>query len=380
MRRLVTILMSLCFIGTTQGQDLTGNWSGYFIPNSDVNGTIIPYEIEIVESTAHKISAITHSFLHNNITVKANASGLHSTATHLVSIQETSFDNLKLGNNLQACLMTNYLEYSSIRDREMLQGTYVSKNSKTGTDCGGGKVYLERTKEIQSQLVPSDNLNKQTTSIANTNKPKAKLATPVKLVKTAIKKAPIITNNKIAETTLVKTTPPINDVVVAGQENKNTIILTEVEKSPEALKTTIEEEKFKKNKLKVLPWVLVGRENKLVKKIVTNNSKISIDLYDNGTIDNDTILVFDNTELIASKRRLSYKAIHLDFEFSESNNEHEVIIVAHNMGTVPPNTALVVFKDGNLRQEYFITTTDKVNAKFIFQYVNPKNPAKPGQP
>jgi S-ribosylhomocysteine lyase LuxS involved in autoinducer biosynthesis len=98
---------------------------------------------------------------------------------------------------------------------------------------------------------------------------------------------------------------------------------------------------------------------------------ISIDLFDNGTIDNDTIIVFDNKKLLVNKKRLSYKAIHLEFNFTENIREHEVIIVAHNMGTVPPNTALLLVKDGKNRQEYFITSTNKINAKLLIVYEPP---------
>jgi hypothetical protein len=139
----------------------------------------------------------------------------------------------------------------------------------------------------------------------------------------------------------------------------------------ETISTTTEAQNSIRNQPINLPWVLVGRENKLVKKIVTNSKMISIDLFDNGTIDNDTIIVFDNKKLLVNKKRLSYKAIHLEFNFTENLREHEVIIVAHNMGTVPPNTALLLFKDGKNRQEYFITSTNKINAKLLIVYEPP---------
>jgi hypothetical protein len=120
------------------------------------------------------------------------------------------------------------------------------------------------------------------------------------------------------------------------------------------------------NNDETLPWVLLGRENKLIKRLNTSSKKISLDLYDNGTIDNDTIIIYDNNKVIANLKRLSYKAIHVDLEFTTA--QHDIIIVAHNMGSIPPNTALVVLNDGNNRQEFFITTTNKVNAKFEFVY------------
>jgi hypothetical protein len=41
------------------------------------------------------------------------------------------------------------------------------------------------------------------------------------------------------------------------------------------------------------------------------------------------------------------------------------------MGTVPPNTALLLLKDGKNRQEYFITSTNKINAKILIVYEPP---------
>lgn len=365
-----------------QSQDLTGNWRGYFIPNSDVNGRFFSYEIEIKENAAHQLEATTLTQLPNNITARAFASGIHSTATNLVSVKEESFDNLKLGNNFQACLMTNYLEYSSVRENDMLQGTYISTNVKTGADCGGGKVYLQKIKPLQAWVDSKKNADKKQepgkSTIKISNKVEDKVENKLTAATTKPTKLPIKTdsikkNKKAAVPTLAitgSTKEKKQDTVIAVLKNKT-------EEKP--VVTAEEVEKIKKNKLKVLPWVLVGRENKLVKIITTNNNKISFDLYDNGTIDNDTIMIFDNYDLIVDKKRLSYKAIHVEFEFSEANNEHEVIIVAHNMGTVPPNTALLVLKDGNKRQEYFITSTDKMNAKLLIQYLPTSAPVKPGQ-
>ena len=66
--------------------------------------------------------------------------------------------------------------------------------------------------------------------------------------------------------------------------------------------------------------------------------------------------------------RLSYKAVHFDLTFTEDQKFHEIIVVANNLGTVPPNTALMKYKDAKLDEEVFINTDFTKNAKIIIEY------------
>ena len=42
--------------------------------------------------------------------------------------------------------------------------------------------------------------------------------------------------------------------------------------------------------------------------------------------------------------------------------------MAENLGDIPPNTALMVINYGRKRQEVFLTSDDKKNAKVILEY------------
>ena len=118
-----------------------------------------------------------------------------------------------------------------------------------------------------------------------------------------------------------------------------------------------------------IPKVLVERENNLVKTITTSEENIQIELYDNGTIDNDTITVYHNNEMVVSNKRLSYQPIIIKIKCSKSNNRHELIVVAENLGDIPPNTALMVIKAGKDRYEVFLASNEQRNAKVIINYV-----------
>ena len=351
MTRSTLLLFSCIFFTQLSAQNLTGRWQGSFIANGDALINNYTYELVIKENASHQITAQTITKKGDQFYASAFAKGSHSTRTQLVQIDETSFDQIKIANELEACLMSNFLTYKNIDGHEILEGSYMSTSVNGKRNCGSGKVFLEKVPSvlsIKNTKVENKKIDTQKTKIVTAQNTQAKSKPSTTLLDKPSSTTKIITSNPTTETT--------TDEVIVEKEviSTNTIAQNTIRNEPINL-----------------PWVLVGRENKLVKKIITNSKSISLDLFDNGTIDNDTIIVFDNKKLLVNKKRLSYKAIHLDFNFTENMREHEVIIVAHNMGTVPPNTALLLFKDGKVRQEYFITSTNKMNARILIVYEPP---------
>ena len=351
MTRSTLLLFSCIFFTQLSAQNLTGRWQGSFIANGDALINNYTYELVIKENASHQITAQTITKKGDQFYASAFSKGSHSPRTQLVQIDETSFDQIKIANELEACLMSNFLTYKNIDGHEILEGSYMSTSVNGKRNCGSGKVFLEKVSSvlsIKNTKVENKKIDTQKTKIVTTQNTQAKSKPSTTLLDKPSSTTKIITSNPTTETA--------TDEVIIEKEVISTNTITQ---------NTIRNEPIN------LPWVLVGRENKLVKKIITNSKSISLDLFDNGTIDNDTIIVFDNKKLLVNKKRLSYKAIHLDFNFTENMREHEVIIVAHNMGTVPPNTALLLFKDGKVRQEYFITSTNKMNAKILIVYEPP---------
>jgi hypothetical protein len=349
-----TLLLFLCIISVhLSAQNLTGRWQGSFIANGDAVINNFTYELIIKENANHQITAQTITKRADQFYASAFAKGTHSIRTQLVQIEETSFEQIKIANELEACLMSNFLTYKNINGHEILEGSYMSTVVGGQRNCGSGKVFLEKVSSLLTVNNPKvDKKNKATPSKST------KIDAPNTILNASISanKIPPSVEKKNIQATVNSTIETDTDEVVVENE---------------AAPTSTTTQNSIRNQPINLPWVLVGRENKLVKKIITNSKMVSIDLFDNGTIDNDTIIVFDNKKLLVNKKRLSYKAIHLEFNFTENSREHEVIIVAHNMGTVPPNTALLLFKDGKNRQEYFITSTNKINAKILIVYEPP---------
>ena len=53
----------------------------------------------------------------------------------------------------------------------------------------------------------------------------------------------------------------------------------------------------------------------------------------------------------------------------EANPDHELIMVAENLGEIPPNTSLMIVTAGDKRYEVRITSTEQKNAMVRFRYV-----------
>lgn len=114
------------------------------------------------------------------------------------------------------------------------------------------------------------------------------------------------------------------------------------------------------------PLVLKTRENALVRKIETEASEIKIELYDNGEIDGDTVSIYHNNTLIRSHMRLSRKPISFTIGVNPSQPHHEIIMVAENLGSIPPNTSVMIINTPGDRYEVLISSSEQKNAKVVF--------------
>jgi hypothetical protein len=116
-----------------------------------------------------------------------------------------------------------------------------------------------------------------------------------------------------------------------------------------------------------IPNVLRTRENLLIKAIKTGDAELLIELYDNGIIDGDTVSIYHNNELIISRAGLSAKPISFRVKVNPLNPHHELIMVAENLGSIPPNTSLMVVTVKDKRYEIFISSSEQKNAKILIE-------------
>ncbi len=112
---------------------------------------------------------------------------------------------------------------------------------------------------------------------------------------------------------------------------------------------------------------LEKRNNELVKQILVDHDSISVTLYDNGEIDGDSVTLIYNDKIITTHQRLSDKPITFTIKVAPGSSRNELVMYAENLGSIPPNTALMVIYDGKKRYELNINSTKASNGVVSFK-------------
>jgi hypothetical protein len=300
------------------------------------------------------------------------------------------------------------LNYFQNDTSEILSGTWKTNmtrqyNSVTGT------IFLERKKKPEeSAIIPklrqldlSDQLsflpktirskpgNAITATKVPDNSKKSSSSEKANVQKALDKTNDLVINNQdkmekekiIPDTTIVnpeitifmfpKNEVPARDTI-KFEGNKNMAALGKENISGKKLEE-ISSEKTKIPKLdpsseKSVEELLSGRKIETIRTIEIAKDTLIFSLFDNGVVDGDTVSVLLNGKVIMSKVGLLTRAyndtIYLTPEMGDSIN---IILFAENLGTIAPNTGLLVVRDGGIDHEIRFSGDLKKNSAIILK-------------
>jgi hypothetical protein len=112
---------------------------------------------------------------------------------------------------------------------------------------------------------------------------------------------------------------------------------------------------------------LQPREKTLVKTVVIDSPDVKIELFDNAEIDGDTVTVFINDKLLLYRQMLTDRPLTLHLN-AFPGTEYELVMYADNLGTIPPNTALMMVTFGGKKIEVFMSSSEQNSATVRFIY------------
>jgi hypothetical protein len=108
-----------------------------------------------------------------------------------------------------------------------------------------------------------------------------------------------------------------------------------------------------------------------IQEIKVDTGKILLDFYDNGEIDGDTVSVMLNNAVLVSHQRLALKPVTVEVKVDLEHPQQEVTMVGENLGSIPPNTALLIITSGKKRYRLYLKSTEIKSAQVRFIYEKP---------
>ncbi len=315
----------------SQGQDITGLWKGTLY--NDTTQKFLRYEIAISENKG-KLNGYSHTFF---IIDDKEYYGVKKVKIRREDGKIIVQDDKVITNNYpfdppkgvrQVDMLTLEMQDSLM----FLTGPFTTNPTKEYRSLTGSIKVQRKNDFRQSALVPHlEELglaNELSFITAETAAPIVATAKPV-VIKTVVEK-PVVAKAKPA----VKEPIPVKPTPVAVGPAAD----------------------------------VANRKIETVQSVYFKSDSLVLTLYDNGEVDGDTVSVLMNGKVIMPMQGLSTKAIRKTIYITKDMPDSiQLIMYAENLGSIPPNTGLLVVHDGEDVYEIRFSGDLQKNAAIVFR-------------
>lgn len=313
-----SILILLLLIAQhIHAQQLSGIWSGKISRRaySDLNASVENLEIQLTQS-GNKLSGNSFVFSDNNRFVLYRIEGQRKRKQKTILLQELGRPAYVLPDNFSPCEKVFDLKYYKIGKTQYLTGTWGGKGTfGDDTTCFSNEELLVVLQKIKKPDYPIESFVGQ------------------KLVSYYTKPRNNKRNTQIeGDTSFIEYFP-----------------VTQV-------KPVLEDSSLADRKLDIQQILKV------------QDSTIKVILYDNAIVDDDTVSIFVNKIPVLVKQRISDKALPFFIKATEPGKPIEILMQAENLGSIPPNTALMIVESGSKRYEVRLSSGYEKHAVIIITY------------
>jgi len=108
------------------------------------------------------------------------------------------------------------------------------------------------------------------------------------------------------------------------------------------------------------------RKDHLQQTLDISSDSLFLSFYDNGVVDGDSISVYLNDQPVVTNALLKSVATKKTV-YVGGMNELKLLLVAENLGTIPPNTGLLIIRDGDKTFQVNFTADMQTNASVILR-------------
>ena len=289
-------------------QDITGVWTGSLY--NDTTKSFIPYEIAISEEKG-KITGYSHTtFLIDGIPNEGVKSVKIIRKKDKIFIEDVEL----IYNNYSISPAKGVHQFSllnlSERDSEMfLNGTWKTNRTREYSSVTG-RLTLKRKKNFEdSKLVAQLKKMNLLKDLSFLEKP---------------------TEQKVI-TKIIPVAPPVT--------------VKSIEPAAE----------------------LRSRKIETIETVFFNSDSLVLTLYDNGEVDGDTVTILMNGKVIWPKQMLTANGINKTIHIPPTLDSIQLIMYAENLGSIPPNTGLLVVRDAGKDYEIRFSGDLQKNAAIVLK-------------
>ena len=126
---------------------------------------------------------------------------------------------------------------------------------------------------------------------------------------------------------------------------------------PDSVDLKVKEPSAEKMEAQQILEEFTKRKEVVGKEIWVHSDSLRLTFYDNGIVDGDSISVFFNKEPVSTHQLLSERGIVFYAVLDTTKDYNEISMFAENLGSISPNTALMVLTDGVNRHEIFLSSS-----------------------
>ncbi|MFT3827975.1 MAG: hypothetical protein QM731_28920 [Chitinophagaceae bacterium] len=353
-------ILALLIQAAAYGQDLSGDWTG-ILPQSERSFTF-KMETHIVQ-TGNTITGTSKYTEPGNASVTIKFSG--KVNGREINIYESEVIQYSPGWKWCIKNMVGKLTINTADNKYIIEGTWTSNVQYNGSRyfteaCPPGKMIISKPigPEASKQtglttIITGRVLNKETMAPVNANLTITGNTIPRQVIGTDAEGRYTFTTNINAYHTISITADGYEIYRDSIKPHNADKIVNNFFVKPVAVKKEPAPPVVKEATPVTPPPAntsFMGRKINVTNSITVNSDSIQLFFYDRGDIDNDTITVYYNKQLLLNKQRLTAKALTVTIPVNR-DQDNELIMHADNLGLIPPNTALMVVADGDKRTE-----------------------------
>ena len=183
---------------------------------------------------------------------------------------------------------------------------------------------------------------------------------------TTVKQSEVVAKKPDIKTTTVPTTT--SSIKPETVKADAVVKITAVEKKEPVATPIIPDIKKPDGDITLKAASIAGRKSEFSQVVNFKSDSLQISLYDNGEIDGDTVSVFMNGEVLLAQQGLKAKAIKKTIYLTPGqNDEFTLVMFAESLGKYPPNTGLLVIRDGDDVYNLRFSSDFQKNAGIVFK-------------